>query len=79
MMRYQDRYVYPFSLYSTHLRELVTSHQIDRLTNDIVAFDTSFNPHKNPDDLWSAVNRMLQNDSSSSTNSNQRLTKSRPD
>jgi hypothetical protein len=68
-MKYEDRYVYPFSLYSTHLRRLVEEQQIHQLTNDVVEFDGHFNPRKDPEVLWKVVNQMLDRDLAQETNS----------
>lgn len=68
-LRYEDRYVYPFSLYSAHLRRLVIDQHTHQLTNDVVEFDEHFNPRKDPEVLWKVVNQMLDRDLPQTTNS----------
>jgi len=59
-LRNDDQYVYPFSQYSHHLRELVETQQFGELTNNIVLFDSKFNPSRDPRELQDAVLRILK-------------------
>ena len=42
-LRNYDRYIYPFSQYSSDLCDLVRQQNITELTNDVVLFDGRFN------------------------------------
>lgn len=55
-----DRYVWRFSQYSTHLRQLVEQQKINELTNDIVIFDAKFNKHQDWHDLQDVTFQILR-------------------
>jgi|ERR1035437_889238 hypothetical protein len=44
-LRCADTYIYRFGQYSAYLHGLVDHQQINELTNNIVLFDTKFQPH----------------------------------
>jgi hypothetical protein len=45
-LRCADTYIYRFGQYSAYLHEMVDRQQINELTNNIVLFDTRFQPHQ---------------------------------
>jgi len=59
-LRNYDQFVYPFSLYSSHLRSLVEHQRMTELTNSIVLFDKAFGPRHDAGDLQDAVFRILK-------------------
>ncbi len=59
-LRNYDQYVYRFSQYSTHLRDLAEHQQIARLTNDVILFDSRFNPHQRASDLQDVMFQLLK-------------------
>ncbi|SRR5258706_12985772 len=55
-----DQYIYRFSQYSTHLRDLAEHQQIARLTNEVILFDERFNPRQDPGELQDVMLRILK-------------------
>jgi hypothetical protein len=53
--RSYDQYIWRFSEYSTHLRELVEAQRIKELTNAIMVFDAKFSISHSPEDLEDAI------------------------
>jgi hypothetical protein len=55
-----DQYIYNFSRYSKHIRELAEHQDLATLTNNIILFDTKFNAHQDAYDLQDAVWQVLK-------------------
>jgi len=60
IVRDYETYVFPFSRYSWHLRDLAERQDLTALTNDIITFDKLFNARQNPNDLRDAVNKVFK-------------------